>query len=500
MRIKVISIVVLIALLVLVPPPEAGGRGDRRPPVDIGTNVREHIETLVAIGPRQAGTPNEGRAADYIARQFDAMGISAEIEPFSFESFEPTGIELRMGTEKLSPAGLGLDPYAGELSYKGAFILLDPGAPSAWPSSAVVAGKAVITSEEGNPPLHFRIAALGPRFIIDLAPADFDRIRGMEGRELTSSVHGGFRKGTSRNVIAHLGQNPPATQIVVGAHLDSYRDCPGAGDNASGVSALLELARTMKGLEILERIGLTFIAFGAEEVGILGSRSYVERHGDELRSCSLALVFDDLGGDVPVHIERDGGQQALPLSPGIGLIPRTYQGRTWEGLAYPWKLMPPPALFASVGTSFHPAWLVDSIDKAVKEQGIEVQFTRIQGSDQMSFAQSGIATTEISAPSGRGHTRDDRPDKVNIEKVRQCIEMARRILLRTLDHLRPQSPDEPAGLRYGRDLLAHVRFLASDELMGRLAGSPEGDIAARYIAGCLKASGVEAFPYAPGYF
>jgi Zn-dependent M28 family amino/carboxypeptidase len=500
MKVRVISILVLIALLTLALAPEAGGRGEGRTPVDISTNVRKHIEALVAIGPRQAGTQYEGRAADYIAGQFRAMGIPVLIESFAFESFEPSGVELRIGVEKIAPAGLGLDPYAGELSYKGAFVLLDPLTPSSWPSSETVAGKAVATVEAGDPSLHFRIAALGPRSIIDLSPGDFDRIRGLKESELTLSVRGELIKGTSRNVIAHLGPNPPAAQIIVGAHLDSYRDCPGASDNASGVAALLELARYMKGFEILERIGLTFIAFGAEEVGILGSRRYVERHGDELRHCSLALVFDDLGGGVPVHIERNGGQQALPLNPGVGLIPQAYQGRAWEGLSYPWKLLPAPALFSALGASFHPTWLVDSIDKAVKEQGFEVQFTQIQGSDQMSFAQAGIATSGISAPTGRGHTQDDRPDTVNIEKVRQCVETAGRILLRTLDYLRPPSPDEPIGLRPGRDLLAHVRFLASDELRGRRAGSAEGAIAARYIAERLRAAGVEAFPEAPEYF
>jgi len=470
MKVKVMSILVLVALLILAPQPEAGGWGGGRAPVDIDRNISKHIEALAAIGPRQAGTLNEGRAADYIAGQFRALGIPVLVESFAFESFEPSGVELRIGTEKIAPAGLGLDPYAGELGYEGAFVLLDSLIPSSWPSSKAVSGKAVVTSEAGDPSLHFRIAALGPRFIIDLTPGDFDRIRGLKESELTLSVRGGLIKGTSRNVIAHLGPNPPAAQIVAGAHMDSYRDCPGASDNASGVAALLELARYMKGLENFKRIGLTFIAFGAEEVGILGSRSYVERHGDELRSCSLALVFDDLGGGVPVHIERNGGQQAPPLNPGVGLIPQTYQGRAWEGLSYPWKLLPAPALFSTLGNSFHPAWLVDSIDKAVKELEIEVHFTQIQGSDQMSFAQAGIATSGISAPTGRGHTQDDRPDTINIEKVKQCVETAGRILLRTLDHLRPQSLDEPIGLRSGRDLLAHVRFLASDELRGRRAG------------------------------
>lgn len=48
--------------------------------------------------------------------------------------------------------------------------------------------------------------------------------------------------------------------------------------------------------------------------------------------------------------------------------------------------------------------------------------------------------------------------------------------------------------------LAHVRFLASDELRGRKAGTAEADIAARYLAEQLRAAGVERVPGAPDYF
>ena len=48
--------------------------------------------------------------------------------------------------------------------------------------------------------------------------------------------------------------------------------------------------------------------------------------------------------------------------------------------------------------------------------------------------------------------------------------------------------------------MAHVRFLASDELRGRKAGTPEADIAARYIAERFRAAGVGRVPGAPDYF
>ena len=437
MKARITVLAVLISLIILAPPPEAGlpataggGQGKEKWKEDFAVRARKHIEAMVAIGPRRAGSPNEGTASSYVAGQFRAMGIPAIIEPFVFESFEPSGIALRIGNEEFTPAGLGMDPYAGDFgtSYSGAFHLLDPGAQSGWPSAEDVAGKAAVTSEAGDPSLHFRIAALRPKIIIDLSPGDLKRIWDLKERDVALAFRGTYIRGTSRNVIARLGSKPPAPQIIVGSHLDAYRDCPGANDNASGVAALLEVARWLKGLDIPEEIGLTFIAFGAEEAGILGSRRYVERHAEEMKNCRLAFVFDDLGGGVSVQIERNGGLKDSPQNSGVSRIPGAYQGRTWEGLRYPWKLVPPPALFAALATPIHPAWLVDRIDEAVKELDFDVQFTQIQGSDQMSFAQAGIATCGISAPSGRSHTPDDRPNTVDIEKVRKCAEAAGRII------------------------------------------------------------------------
>jgi len=509
MKTKAMIPALLIAFCSLAPPPGAGRTGQEKWPADFGARAKTHIQAIVAVGPRRAGTPNEGRAAEYVAGQFRAMGVPVLVEPFDFESFECAVVELRIGVERLAPAGLGLDPYAGEPGYSGPFVILDPRAPSAWPPATAVAGKAVVTSEAGNPSLHFGIAALGPRCIVDLAPEDFDRVRGRNVRELTLAVQGGLVKRTSRNVIARLGAAPPAPQIVVGAHLDAYRDFPGANDNASGIAALLELCRRMKGLGIPEGTGLMFVAFGAEEAGVVGSRMFVARHAADLKHCRLTLVFDDLGGGGPIQVERDGGRPDLPQDSGAGLIPPAYRGRAWEGLGSPWRLVPPAALFAALGTSYHPAWLVDGINEAVKELGFDVRFTAMQGSDQMSFAQAGIATTGISAPNGRGHTQEDRPETVDIEKVRQSAETAARILQETWRRLPPSAREKPS--RPDRDQasgeqarqagpMAHVRFLASDELAGRLAGSPEGRIAARYIAERLRAAGVEPLPGAADYF
>lgn len=140
------------------------------------------------------------------------------------------------------------------------------------------------------------------------------------------------------------------------------------------------------------------------------------------------MALDDLGGNWPVQVERNGGSKEAPADPGVGAVPETCQGRAWEGLRYPRRILPSPGLFAGFMTGYHPDRLTRVIDEAVRELDFPVQFTGTQGSDHVSFAQAGIATSGVNAISGRGHTQADTPETVNVDKIRQCAEAAARII------------------------------------------------------------------------
>jgi Zn-dependent M28 family amino/carboxypeptidase len=94
-----------------------------------------------------------------------------------------------------------------------------------------------------------------------------------------------------RNLEVTLpGRGRPAEIVVIGAHYDSNRGTPGADDNASGVAALLELARLLRGDSVTRTI--RFVAFANEELPFFGtadqgSRRYVQalkQRGDDVRS------------------------------------------------------------------------------------------------------------------------------------------------------------------------------------------------------------------------
>jgi hypothetical protein len=78
------------------------------------------------------------------------------------------------------------------------------------------------------------------------------------------------------NVVATLrGTVNPELVYVVSSHFDSEEVSPGADDNSSGTTALLEAARVLAGRPQAATIQFAF--FTAEEAGLLGSREFVRR-------------------------------------------------------------------------------------------------------------------------------------------------------------------------------------------------------------------------------
>jgi len=75
---------------------------------------------------------------------------------------------------------------------------------------------------------------------------------------------------------------------------DSTPHTVGANDNASGAGVLLSLAARLAA-EPLTHTEVTFLATGAEEVGSVGAKAYLDRHRGELGNLS-AISIDNVGG------------------------------------------------------------------------------------------------------------------------------------------------------------------------------------------------------------
>lgn len=89
-----------------------------------------------------------------------------------------------------------------------------------------------------------------------------------------------YSGATCRNIIAEIrGLTYPEQVVIICAHYDSISDqrwtlAPGADDNASGTAAVMEAARILVNHPL--DFTVRFIAFSAEEQGLIGSQRYVQ--------------------------------------------------------------------------------------------------------------------------------------------------------------------------------------------------------------------------------
>jgi Zn-dependent M28 family amino/carboxypeptidase len=101
------------------------------------------------------------------------------------------------------------------------------------------------------------------------------------------------------NIEAEItGQVYPQDIVVIGAHYDTARGSPGANDNASGIAALLTLARLFFDKRISRT--LRFVAFTNEERPFLrtaqmGSRVYARRCRERQENIIAMLSLETIG-------------------------------------------------------------------------------------------------------------------------------------------------------------------------------------------------------------
>lgn len=119
----------------------------------------------------------------------------------------------------------------------------------------------------------------------------------------------------AKNIIGFLDNKAEKT-IVIGAHYDHIGHGElgnsldsltigqihnGADDNASGVAGLLELARYYSQNQIVEKYNILFIAFAAEELGLLGSKYFVNNPTIPMDEIHWMLNMDMIGRYNPDH-------------------------------------------------------------------------------------------------------------------------------------------------------------------------------------------------------
>ena len=69
----------------------------------------------------------------------------------------------------------------------------------------------------------------------------------------------------------------------------------GADDNASGTAMVIELAKRIAAEKKQLRRSIIFVAFSAEEMGLLGSKYFVDHPPVDIKSIKAMFNFDMVG-------------------------------------------------------------------------------------------------------------------------------------------------------------------------------------------------------------
>ncbi|EEL48353.1 Aminopeptidase [Bacillus cereus Rock3-44] len=303
------------------------------PPItkQVDTNrAIEHVRFLSeTIGPRPGGTQSEKWAARYVGMKLQSMGYEVEYQPFAVPDQYVGFIESPLSksrnwqtgaapnslisTEAVTaplifvPNGTNLDEVPNEVN--GKIVLFERGATVAdynkQVENAVAKGaKGVLLysliggrgnyGQTFNPRLTkkqsipvFGLAyAQGNAFKEELAKKG-DTILSLKARHESNLQ--------SLNVIAKKKpKNSTGNEkaVIVSSHYDSVAGAPGANDNASGTGLVLELARAFQNVETDKEI--RFIAFGSEEMGLIGSEHYVDNLSQKERDRILGVFNADM--------------------------------------------------------------------------------------------------------------------------------------------------------------------------------------------------------------
>jgi len=303
------------------------------------------------IGPRLAGSPAEARAREWTVAKFEELGLeNVRIEEFTIPGWE-RGAETAMLREPFEQplyitalGGSVATPdegITGEIAYFPTFDDLEnapedmdlsgkiafisgrmekaPDGAGYGPanrkrrSGATEAGKrgaaAVIIRSVGTDSHRFPHTGQ-MRYADDVAPIPIGALSAPDADQLERLLDRGETleldlvmtprapgEWTSGNVIGEIvGSTRPEEIVVIGGHLDSWDQGTGAIDDGAGIGIAAGAAKAILDTGLRPERTIRVVAFGAEEVGLLGGFAYAEQHADELANHVLASE-SDFGGE-----------------------------------------------------------------------------------------------------------------------------------------------------------------------------------------------------------
>jgi Zn-dependent M28 family amino/carboxypeptidase len=313
---------------------------------------------------RAVGTPGYDASLDYVVGKLRDKGFDVQTAQFDArvfhsdpgsvtvddQTFEAHALEFSLATPldgvhgSLVPAPVEDSPGCTASDYdnlpvSGAVVLVDRGGcPFSQKEDAAVQRGAVALIVADNVAGGRMGGTLGENTdvkipVVSVSKADGAQLRAKSGlttvklKADTKAVH-------ARNVIAQTKTGSTSNVVMAGAHLDSVPEGPGINDNGSGVAAVLETALQL-GSSPKVRNAVRFGFWGAEELGLVGSRRYIQSLDvNALKDIALYLNFDMLASPNPGYFTYDGDLSLPPDKRGSPVVPEGSAGIERSLVAY----------------------------------------------------------------------------------------------------------------------------------------------------------------------
>ena len=362
-----------------------------------------HVGKLCDLGTRVAESAAEKQTLDYIENNFARLGMSVTRDSFEWVLYNSVNREVLINSHGIFFRSLFVNRFGFRKTIEGEFLVVQR---DLLGSRRNCRGKILVTDGINDV---LTLKDLDPEAVLVVRSEDIQVVQRFIGRKVCLQLQGACSETptTAHNIVAEYEcmATDSDKHIIVNAHWDCTGG-PGANDNASGVGALLELAREFGLCTNRLSMNVKFIATGAEETGLIGSLAYVMKYSPTLASCDLSLTVDGVG-DGPEGV----GKPYLAMSP---------PGTGWER-----KVDAEQQLKLISTDNWQSAWFIswadvywnsptvneDWIDRGMTEaldtDGLEfIKGGCCSGTDERPFAFMGVRTIQqsfSSADSDEGH-------------------------------------------------------------------------------------------------
>jgi acetylornithine deacetylase/succinyl-diaminopimelate desuccinylase-like protein len=316
------------------------------------SRVKKDIETLCKDGHRGTCSIEELRAAEWMGKQLEEFGLNVTLQRFStprtFGSLVLIHVVVALLAAALIPCcpiwsvlilGLTIYSFYGEASAR--FHILRRVLPQGISQNVIGHYKPEqvertiifgghLDSAQAGLIFHPRLTANATGSMAAFGPL-FPTFAAMLLLALIAIVRAFDGGGWLLDVLDWIAV---VVLIITAALMVQWmlaKPVPGANDNASGIAATLEMARTLMAKKP-ERTELVFVGFGAEEANLSGSIAFVNEFGHRYdKDKTFVLNFDGIAAGAPYFVtgemlntqQRYVDQELIVLTRSLARSPQT---------------------------------------------------------------------------------------------------------------------------------------------------------------------------------